>query len=85
MNYTNKYLEGDDQMAGQASARESGVSRLRILATACVVWLHTCTTLIDNPDVFSITQSQHIFFSSGGVYNVLGSTCVFYDNGLSSA
>lgn len=40
------------------------ISWLRILATISVVYLHTCSTLIDNPDLFILNKNQINFFNS---------------------
>lgn len=39
-----------------------GISCLRIFATVCVVWLHTCSTLTDNKEMFFLTDMQYSFF-----------------------
>lgn len=40
------------------------VVELRILATVCVVYLHTCSTLCDNKDIFIMSKAQDIFFNA---------------------
>ena len=44
--------------------KKSGISYLRIFATVCVVFIHTCSTLTDNLELFSLTVYQKIFFSA---------------------
>ncbi|MDE5862225.1 MAG: acyltransferase, partial [Ruminococcus sp.] len=41
------------------------ISVLRIIATLSVVWLHTCSTITDNPDLFIMNNMQKNFFNSG--------------------
>ena len=43
--------------------KEYSISYLRIFATICVVFLHTCSTLTDNLDLFPLTVHQAFFFS----------------------
>lgn len=40
------------------------ISRLRILAAVCVIWLHTCSTLAENRSLFGLTDSQYVFFGA---------------------
>lgn len=42
--------------------KEANISYLRIFATICVIWLHTCSTLTDNQDLFILSQQQIPFF-----------------------
>lgn len=42
-----------------------GYTNLRILSTICVVWLHTCSTLIDNPSIFPLSHGKYVFFCTG--------------------
>ena len=44
---------------------QSHLSLLRIVATVSIVWLHTCSTLAKNPDVFIMSDRQHRFLSAG--------------------
>lgn len=44
--------------------KRTGISYLRIFATICVVFIHTCSTLADNLELFSLTEYQKIFFSA---------------------
>jgi len=45
------------------SNRRVEISYLRIFATISVIWLHTCSTLAQNSDVFVMTEHQQIFFN----------------------
>lgn len=38
------------------------ISYLRIFATICVIYLHTCSTLTDNSSLFSLNNEQRMFF-----------------------
>lgn len=49
----------------QANNYISNISYLRIFATVCIVWLHTCSTLTDNNDLFSLTDTQYFFLGTG--------------------
>lgn len=55
----------DNLQVGKQTSRQAGISYLRIWATVCVVWLHTCSTLIDNPELFQMSDLQDWFFSAG--------------------
>lgn len=48
----------------QEIPRNTGICYLRIFATICVVWLHTNSTLIDNPNLFKLTFEEQAFFSA---------------------
>ena len=37
---------------------------MRIVATICVVFLHTCSTLTDNPNLFILSNAQRVFFTA---------------------
>ena len=50
-------------------ARKSSFSYLRIAASAAVVLLHTCSTLLDNPDMFFLSAQEKLFFT--GVKNMM--------------
>lgn len=41
------------------------ISFLRIFATLAVIFLHTCSTLIQNPDIFEFTHNQEVFMRIG--------------------
>lgn len=43
---------------------QANISILRIVATICVIWLHTCSTLAENVDVFLMTEMQFKFFNA---------------------
>lgn len=43
---------------------DSSISLLRIVATIAVIWLHTCSTLTDNRDIFCLTDMQYSFFGA---------------------
>ena len=43
---------------------QTGLSLLRVVATVCVIWLHTCSTLAENADLFHLGESQLRFFSA---------------------
>lgn len=57
-----KYLTGGDE--DNTIAKQASISYLRILATICVIWAHTCSTLCDNPDLFDLNRAQGDFFNS---------------------
>lgn len=40
----------------------TSISYLRIFATVCVIFLHTCSTLTDNQSVFALNNGQRLFF-----------------------
>ena len=42
-----------------------GYTYLRILSTICVIWLHTCSTLIDNSSIFPLSHGKYVFFCIG--------------------
>ena len=52
-------------VTNQGGGYQPWISILRITATVCVVWLHTCSTLAENTDVFQMTDWQHKFFNAG--------------------
>lgn len=43
---------------------QKNISYLRIIATISVIWLHTCSTLAENTDLFYLTQEQIVFFTA---------------------
>lgn len=45
--------------------RHAGISCLKILATIGIVWLHTFSTIAENPELFSTTDAQRHFFNAG--------------------
>ena len=44
--------------------QQNSISCLRIFATVCVVWLHTCSTLCENQLIFNLDKKQSLFFSA---------------------
>lgn len=42
----------------------ASISYLRIIATLSVIWLHACSTICDNPDLFEMTSLQSDFFNA---------------------
>lgn len=46
----------------KTNTRLSYISYLRITATVCVIWLHTCSTLTDNRELFALSEAQNVFF-----------------------
>lgn len=40
------------------------ISYLRIFATICVIYLHTCSTLSENQELFNLSKMQKIFFNA---------------------
>lgn len=53
----------DDCLSEQVS-RYACISYLRIFSTICVVWLHTCSTLCENKQLFDLNMMQNLFFSA---------------------
>lgn len=49
--------------------KKISISVLRIFATIAVVWLHTCSTLTDNRNLFDLTEMQNSFF--GAAYSIM--------------
>ena len=47
--------------------KQAGLSYLRIFATISIICLHTCSTLTDNMDVFSVAASQVHFLNAGHI------------------
>lgn len=43
--------------------KRSGISMLRITATIAVIFLHTCSTLTQNPDLFLLQEDQTAFYT----------------------
>ena len=43
---------------------QPNISFLRIVSTLSVVWLHTCSTLVQNPDLFPMSDLQARFYNS---------------------
>lgn len=43
--------------------KQDNISYLRICATICVIWLHTCSTLSENRQMFFLTDLQYIFYN----------------------
>ena len=41
----------------------TSISYLRIFATICIIWLHTCSTLCENQQLFAFDKTQSLFFS----------------------
>lgn len=41
------------------------LSYLRITATCCIIFLHVCSTLVENPDLFPLSEQEWTFFCSG--------------------
>ena len=68
-----------DVYHGKNNNWQSCISYLRIFATICVIYLHTCSTLSENQELFDLSKMQKIFFNASN--DVLGSTGIFYDNG----
>lgn len=44
--------------------KQAGISYLRIFATICVIWLHTCSTLCENEQLFTLEKAQSLFFNA---------------------
>lgn len=42
----------------------ASISYMRIIAIICVIWLHTCNTLIDNLNLFALSNNQIKFYSA---------------------
>jgi hypothetical protein len=42
-------------MYNNLEKKETGISFMRIIATLAVVWLHTCSTLVENRNIFNLS------------------------------
>ena len=52
------------EIAGVCLNKLESISYLRIFATICVIWLHTCSTLYENPQIFNLDKKQSLFFNA---------------------
>ena len=53
-----------DVYHGKNNNWQSCISYLRIFATICVIYLHTCSTLSENQELFDLSKMQKIFFNA---------------------
>ena len=60
------------------------ISIMRIMATLGVIYMHTNTTLLFNPQLFTISLSQGLFLRMGHELFLWTVPFFFYDNGVSS-
>ena len=51
-------------MYNSLEKKETSISFLRITATLAVVWLHTCSTLVENRNIFNLSWQQIQFYNS---------------------
>ena len=48
----------------KVNGRDTSISLLCISATVCVIFLHACSILTDNKELFNITDSQSALFNT---------------------
>ncbi len=65
-------MRAEQSRAEQSRAEQSraDISVLRIAATAAVLFHHTCSTISDNPELFSISQKQNFILQTGVLFSV---------------
>lgn len=44
--------------------KDWNISCLRLFATISIIWLHTCSTLVDNPELYLMSDNQWKFFKA---------------------
>lgn len=57
-------MENISEMPNKLITKQVGVSYLRIFSTICVIWLHTCSTLCENQQLFILNKTQILFFNT---------------------
>ena len=57
-------MENISEMPNKLITTQVGVSYFRIFSTICVIWLHTCSTLCENQQLFILNKTQILFFNT---------------------
>ena len=60
----------------------TSISLLRVTAAVAVVFLHSGSTLLENPDLFHLTGSQKTFFQICHMLSVWTVPCFFMISGI---
>lgn len=53
-----------DEKTEDLFIKQDSICYLRIVTTICVIWLHTCSTLYENQQIFTLNESQILFFGT---------------------
>jgi surface polysaccharide O-acyltransferase-like enzyme len=61
---------GDKLYESRAEQSRADISVLRITATMAVLFHHTCSTVSDNPELFSFSQKQNFILQTGVLFSV---------------
>ena len=64
MNHQATKTGGNKRPSVGSKDYQTGLSLLRVVATICVIWLHTCSTLAENAEMFHLSKIQLCFFSA---------------------